>query len=1776
MKNTVERLLNRIKRDKRRKYRLAAVLLVLSLLVSSGVMWQLRLTAITLAGDTYCGIEEHAHNDECINRTLICDLEESGHIHSVENGCYEQQRTLACDVAGHVHSTENGCYEEQSALICEEAHEHTDECYETQQVLTCDEAEHTHADNCYSVEDMLVCTKPNDDGHIHDEACYEIAYICGQDEHQHTLACYSDPTADVETASVWETTLPNELMGIWREDLLTVARSQLGYTESTKNYMIDEDGNKKGYTRYGDWYGNAYGDWCAMFVSFCLHYAGVSDMPLGAGCEAWLAELERAELKRSGLEYTPVPGDLIFYDGNTDGRADHVGLVETLEEQEDGEILLHTIEGNLGNCVSENTVPLDDASILCYAALPERNTLTYSSDTLEIELTYPPEALIPDSARLVLREISGEEHDALTQEILTGLGAESMDFTAFFEFSLLAGKQPVHPAAPVTIRARWSGCPELEESLSCGVVRPEGGETELTNVAMELDGRVPVWVFTVQETGLVGLAAGQGNTSLYTADPNVPGSYPTAVVKDPLSVDCVALYNMEGSITGAPLPLAGVTYTVYKASDDSFVRSYTSVDDYMVRLDGLTPGVRYYVMQTETAPGYVLNPQKTYFTVDNDGRAHVGIFKNFKREKFNADKTAQVVDYANRTYQIDLQANSGMYNYEASDISLSLVVDQSNSMLFPADLQQVGTGTVTFTRSGSNNDTNLESYLLANGYTQDTLDNQLFYVISDEAATSTVWALWRQHVEGVYVNENVWMYQDASYYAKSEGVLSWTEASAHPVVTITEGSWWLGGGSVDYPVYQGNVDGVRYNGGTLNRSMSGSNFNRDMPDESSSHSYKVYVATSPYNRLHYLQESLIMLGNQLYSLDANVTVQLITFAGSESVKGSYRLNEAGLTSFIQAVSDISTTGGTRYDLALDDAYNFLRTQNTPRRRCILITDGALQGGSDFNQTTCENTARNYANQIKALTGLSTMTTIGLSMNNVLHGAEVLASLASPNSHYMPEDTSDLTRILLNEVFDQMSDLQYIDGQATIRDTISDSFYLINPADNTPFADGTWLDINGNVVDSSDSQKAGQVHYDAANNQWYVEWLNQTLPGLQDPSGVQQTPWRGRIYVKAKEDFVGGNTIDTNKDSATINLLRQEGTDWQASHSFIELDTPTVNVRLLPMNQANAKATVFLGDDILRDADNDHAPDVLKDLLTRIKFTKLVNPSGDAVYNRSAAAETEGLETDSFTLDYALRNQFISNVWQQLATDGTVTIPYTYDNDSSHGPVGAFTLTLTKHSDKDSAFEAADSGWGAYETKVTGENVYHYDLDITYTAYGIGGADPNDRPVNVHNGTNGPGTVVGTGTTLEAGSGTVTSNNGYDVSVVGGRIIVEKEIDNSLVSKQDQKFYFTLIRLTNDDGTWTPHNIYVDENGELQKLDEYAITVPAGETTGSASIVFKDLPRGYYVVREFPDDMFHRDRVHRVDDGDLPTNSHYQQSPNGLNWVFHIGYDTTNSSTTGPVAEPHGNDIVTYNNGPTVDGNGTLVYSTVAEPTPNATNPTANMTDAGIDNYSRGHVQFYNTKTLYTGYITVEKRWEGGALPENLGPVYVMLTNAIGNRIPFTDSGADPNTASDRYFKVLRLDATNNWTGRFEVPKDSPDDTTFFGTYTVRELNEVSDTKTGSFTSTGYVVNAPDSSPEGYEKIYFNIDTVLVNENGVWNSGNEDFVVHYRQEGELTTAADGTVTDNRKQVVANVHAFTLPSTGGMGTKLYTLTGILLMAVPVVYGYRRRRRERRAER
>lgn len=364
--------------------------------------------------------EAHHHDESCYcqENVLVCALQEQeGHQHT--DGCYGTDVMLVCEQEGledHIHTEE--CYQTTPKLLCEmeecEAHFHGEGCYASQTVEVCglEETEgHTHEESCYGETAVLCCEIPEGEVHYHDEACQllsepvlvcdqwelilegqtsepgklsvtehihtescfqtedaqEPELICGMEEHTHRLACTSDRSANRETAEIWRTTLPEKLTGDPAADLLAVAESQFGYQESARNFEVTENDKRKGYTRYGQWYGDPYGDWCAMYVSFCLHYAGIPEevVPYHSNCPNWLRSMEELGLYRASTEHIPVPGDIVFF-GESKEIVPHVGIVKEVTEEQ-----IITIEGNTSNRVDSNNYlrTAEDSPILGYGSI---------------------------------------------------------------------------------------------------------------------------------------------------------------------------------------------------------------------------------------------------------------------------------------------------------------------------------------------------------------------------------------------------------------------------------------------------------------------------------------------------------------------------------------------------------------------------------------------------------------------------------------------------------------------------------------------------------------------------------------------------------------------------------------------------------------------------------------------------------------------------------------------------------------------------------------------------------------------------------------------------------------------------------------------------------------------------------------------------------------------------------------------------------------------------------------------------------------------------------------------------------------------------------------------------------------------------------------------------------------------------------------------------------------------------------------------------------------
>lgn len=445
-----------------------------------------------------CGLEEseeHRHDESCYetSRERTCGIDSD---HSHTDACYEWEQVLSCDLPTEpaedaqpvlvctkpeivLHRHTPDCFDADGNLICGQAqvleHQHSDACFETVAepvdtgTLTCTDTAHVHTARCYGTwelvcgqeehthseaciqneqEETVFCGK---DAHTHGEACRDEngELVCGTEEHTHSLACYADPDADVETAELWEQTFAGvTLTGNWRQDTLAIAETQLGYAESTKNYVVAEDGETvKGYTRYGAWCGEPYGDWNVMFLTFCLHYAGVEgvDRDCGGWVTSWADAFEPAQ------SHTPAVGDLVLFDRDGDGTADRAGLVAQITDSG-----FAAMEGDAEDAVGLLTYGTDDPGILGYINLPEgpkEFTLTAQTEN-GITVTITGEsASLPYPAReitVTVTEVTDGERQAIRDQILGEEQAEP-ERSYLLDITLWHGEEEIEPTGSVTV-----------------------------------------------------------------------------------------------------------------------------------------------------------------------------------------------------------------------------------------------------------------------------------------------------------------------------------------------------------------------------------------------------------------------------------------------------------------------------------------------------------------------------------------------------------------------------------------------------------------------------------------------------------------------------------------------------------------------------------------------------------------------------------------------------------------------------------------------------------------------------------------------------------------------------------------------------------------------------------------------------------------------------------------------------------------------------------------------------------------------------------------------------------------------------------------------------------------------------------------------------------------------------------------------------------------------------------------------------------------------------
>ena len=194
------------------------------------------------------------------------------------------------------------------------------------------------------------------------------------------------------------------------EHLLEVASEEVGYKED------------RGRTKYGEWAGDPYAQWCAEFQCWCVDQVdkrwGTSLLknvyPYYTSSNTglrWFLKAGRYVVRKGKVEnwgymwlkgsdtniksgdYIPQPGDWVFFNWTGGTDTDHVALVEYCTRAADGSVSLHVIEGNKPSAVARAAYDINDPTILGYGTVYDVADITMSYGSEGVKVTRLQEML---------------------------------------------------------------------------------------------------------------------------------------------------------------------------------------------------------------------------------------------------------------------------------------------------------------------------------------------------------------------------------------------------------------------------------------------------------------------------------------------------------------------------------------------------------------------------------------------------------------------------------------------------------------------------------------------------------------------------------------------------------------------------------------------------------------------------------------------------------------------------------------------------------------------------------------------------------------------------------------------------------------------------------------------------------------------------------------------------------------------------------------------------------------------------------------------------------------------------------------------------------------------------------------------------------------------------------------------------------------------------------------------------------------------------------------
>lgn len=598
--------------------RYTAFVLALAMITTLFVNWQLHGVGISMTAQYQCGEVEHAHTADCYDKVLICgytegQLENADEVAAAEAAAASAAQSSAeeeimplelepqIEFVPHEHTDD--CYTEVQTLTCmEEEHVHDDDCYDPEDgTLICEKFEHTHDESCYTTEYELTCgleegelveqvVEPTQSAelvamavaepvalepvvdtvepiyHHHTDACYEEVLVCPLPEHHHTVSCLSDTSADLETPEEWQAANADAVItGEWNKDLLSVAKTQLGYEQSEKNFEIDPaDGvTLRYYSRYGQSYGNAYGEWDVMFLAYCLKYAEIpqSAIPQEASVLALRSSMSGMDWLLEEDGSAAQPGDIVIYNKYVTRTVAVDSSADSAEPDLDD---LFSVDAEF-----ENSAELEGSGVSALDAAPSADDSTGAQDTAATSGTQDtvltPEPVDPQTEQPAEKPVDSAD-TAAPSTVTSVSGADTL------------APSVVSPAAEPQTTTVTDALP-VE---TVGIVSSVDSDADtLTVISGDVDGKVAeVTLFNTEVVGVVDVAAAQYADTYGGQLPSRPNRAPTASTAGATTpVETSDFHDFTNDITSAKLQYRGSQWENWSdITADSYIDEYAEIN----------------------------------------------------------------------------------------------------------------------------------------------------------------------------------------------------------------------------------------------------------------------------------------------------------------------------------------------------------------------------------------------------------------------------------------------------------------------------------------------------------------------------------------------------------------------------------------------------------------------------------------------------------------------------------------------------------------------------------------------------------------------------------------------------------------------------------------------------------------------------------------------------------------------------------------------------------------------------------------------------------------------------------------------------------------------------------------------------------------------------------------------------------------------------------------------------------------------------------------------